>query len=422
MISGGSPRRPISPEQQAKDNAGRQRLHDQMNALLNREKSGDQLPTSPVLPVETPPNPIEALKVLGLYRKSPRHQPVLSGYTPSKVVRPVVFPHQVGQDLTRLSRRVSRAWVQLLTSVSSTSLAGGKLSSSQGRNLITIVETLRQHCYLQVDEAGRPIRVREQVIQVVDGDAFCFAKECGMSHATFYRALRHPLAHLFVRTQKVQVIEEGTQARRNVGTLFSVSLYEPPIPPAVDELFWSEPVELLGELVVLDSTYQSEPCKGRPCTTQVQKETCGKVQKGFGSSSSGANEAHRKLLRWLDMAAMGTRSNSRASLDPVQANLESCIDKIRNVNPDLWEFAVQIALHHDSYENAPVAAVGYYKALIHLDVGVVRQTIQRIEKWKLQGQFISNPGRLLTSLLSKECKRKTGFPLRDLGSQDGLIM
>ncbi|WP_197050779.1 hypothetical protein [Deinococcus sp. YIM 77859] len=61
------------------------------------------------------------------------------------------------------------AWGQVLTSISSTSLAGGRLSGAQGRNLIAIVEELRKRCYLRVSASGQPVQVREQVVLKVDG-------------------------------------------------------------------------------------------------------------------------------------------------------------------------------------------------------------------------------------------------------------
>ncbi|QLG13340.1 hypothetical protein HLB42_20660 (plasmid) [Deinococcus sp. D7000] len=150
----------------------------------------------------------------------------------------------------------------MLASVSTTSLAGGKLYASQGRNLKRIVEELRKHCYLKLDEAGRPA----QVVQIVDAERYCFARcECGMSPATFYRALEHPLAHLFLRTQKVQREEEGAQARRNVATLFTVALYKPEMPVELETEFWAEQVQQ-GDIffAVLDSNSQDDGTKGSP--------------------------------------------------------------------------------------------------------------------------------------------------------------
>lgn len=260
----------VSPEVLAREALSRQRLREQGAAMLAGTPGA--APRSPVSPgtgrtVPGVPAPIrgdEALKALGLYRRSVRSRPVLSGYTPQRTPRPVVFAYQAGQQLTKLSRTVSREWVEVLTAVSTTQVAGGKLSGAQGRNLIRIVETLRKHCYLKLDTSGRPLQTREQVLEVVDGEGFCFARECGMSEATFYRALKHPLAHLFLRTQKVQRVDPGTQARRNVATLFSVALYEPLMPMELELAFWAESVGQVGEFLVPDFNPQSEGTKGSP--------------------------------------------------------------------------------------------------------------------------------------------------------------
>lgn len=418
-------RRPISPSRQAAEQVRRQELMMQAQALMTGNTAAYGTAPAQAKPVEPvlngPIDQVEALKALGLYRKSVRHRPVLSGYTPHKVSRPIIFPHRPDQYLTKLSRSVSREWVQILTLVSSTSLAGGKAYASQGLNLVRIVEALRKHCYLETDVDGRPVKVREQVVQVVDGEAFCFARECGMSPSTFYRALQHPLAHLFIRTQVVQVIEAETEARRNVATLFSVSLYEPVIPDILkdlEELYWSEKVELPGEFVVPDYACQDDAYKGRPRTTQKQKEPCGKVESGLGSSFCDGNVGARdRFLRWVDGAALISAAGQQDHVDISKENLGACIDRLRNLNPGIWEFAVQIAIHHDGYEQAPIAAIGYYKALIHLGVGPVRHWIQRLEKWKLKGQIITTPGRLLMHHLNKEARSRTGFPIKDLGTE-----
>ena len=362
----------------------------------------------------------EAIKALGLYRKSVKMRPVISGYTPQKVSKPIAFPYAPGQFLTKLSRDVSREWVQVLTGVSSTSLAGGRLDGSQGRNLLRIVEELRKHCYLQVDGNGLPTQVREQVVQVVDGDGFCFARECGMSPATFYRALGHPLAHLFVRTQKVQYMEEGTQARRNCATLFSVALYEPLMPADLEAAYWSEAVEMDGEFVVPDFNCQPDGTKGRPLNNQKQNAACGKLTARLGGSSGFAGEdaSRDEFLSWIDAAALISRAEGQKNpVDFAETELEGCLDRLRNANPGIWEFAVQIAIHHDEPENHAVAAVGYYKALVHLGVKVVRYWVQRLEKWQLKGQKIDTPGKLLMHHLNSEARKATGFNIRDLGTE-----
>lgn len=362
----------------ATEQARRQQLAAQAHALLAGTPEAAPRSQQPRLlgsaPTRRPPvDRLEAVKALGLYRKSVKMRPVISGYTPKKVWKPIVFPYTPEQSLTKLSRDVSREWVQVLTSVSSTSLAGGRLDGSQGRNIIRIIEELRKHCYLTVDSEGRPTQVREQVVQVVDGSQFCFARECGMSARTFYRALRHPLAHLFIRTQKVQYVEAETQARRNCATLFSVSLYEPVMPADLEAAFWSEAVEMDGEFIVSDFNCHFDPTKGRPLPNQKQNVACGQLTTRPAGASGHAldGQAREEFLSWIDSAALTSRT-PQSPVDLADTELEGCIDRLQNLNAGLWEFAVQIALHHDEPTQYAVAAVGYYKALIHVGVGRVR--------------------------------------------------
>lgn len=366
--------------------------------------------------------PEEAMKVLGLSRRGVRMRPVISGFTPHKTAQPKVFPYSDRQRLTRLSRTVSRDWVAVLTSVSTTSVAGGKLNGSQGRNLVRIVEELRKHCFLRIDDQGQPTEVREQVVQVVGGERFCFARQCGMSEATFYRALTHPLAHLFVRTQKVQRIDGETQARRNVATLFSVALYEPELPAQLENAYWAEPVPLAQEFVVPDFTSQDDSRKGRPGPTQIQKDACGKLTSRLGSVhwQETSQEGRDRFLAWIDGAGLMSRAEKAQSvIDRVEDGIKGCIDNLRNRNPGLWELAAQIAIHHDEPTSHAVAAIGYYKALIHLGVEKVRYWVQRMERWQLKGQRIETPGRLLMHLLNKDARAATGFEIRDLGTETG---
>ncbi|SMB81081.1 hypothetical protein SAMN00790413_04455 [Deinococcus hopiensis KR-140] len=407
----------------------KQQLNAQAQALLAGHpeaapKSQRPLGSAPTN-TRAPVSQQEALKALGLYRKSVRARPVPTGYRPQKTYQPVTFPWAPTQHLTKLSRSVSREWSQVLESVSTTSLTGGKLYASQGRNLKRIVEELRKHCYLKVDEAGRPAQVREQVVQIVDGERYCFARcECGMSPATFYRALEHPLAHLFIRTQKVQREEEGTQTRRNVATLFTVALYEPEMPVELEMEFWAENVQEVDVFFsVLDSNYQDESIKGSPLTTQKQGGACGKLTDRLGGASAdhqSAEEARQELLGWIDSAALISRAGDRVDLD--DDTLGGCIDRLRNSNPAIWEIAVRIAVHHDEKETHMVAAIGYYKALVHLGVPKVRYWTKRLEKWRMKGQRIETPGRLLMHHLNREARAATGFPIRDLGTEPGQFM
>ncbi|CAM3602461.1 Replication protein [Deinococcus saxicola] len=415
----------LTPERLATEASRRAFLDAQVAAL--RAGHPEAAPRSPICPAplatRLPIDPTEALKAVGLYRKSIRAQPVMRGYTPTKTFWPVAFPYKTGQYLTKLSRSVSRDWRMILTNISTTSLAGGRLTSSQGLNLIRIVEELRKHCYLKVSEDGRPLQSREQVVQMVGG-RFCFARECGMSEATFYRALKHPLAHLWLRSQKVQRLDQETAARRNAATLFSVTLYEPIIPEDLEAAFFAESVQEAEIFVVPDFNSQDDRTKRSSTTTQKQSN-CGKLTEGLlGASSAGT--AREDLLRCLDSAALITRAGERGTLSPTldqaTGNLEGCLDRLRSANPQLWEFAVQIAIHHDDPATHAVAAIGFYKALVHLGVKVVRRCIQRLEKWRLKGQRIETPGRLLMHLLNEKARAATGFNIHDLGTEPGGVM
>lgn len=386
------------------------------------------LPAAAPLNTRAPVDRVEALKALGMYRKSVKHKPVAVGYSPTTTFWPVMFPYAAGQQLTKLSRGVSGEWQTILTSVSTTSLAGGRLTGSQGRNLIRIVEELRKRCYLQVDANGRPVKAREHFLATVEGETesgdgiYSFAAECGLSRATFYRALQHPLAHFFVRTQKVQRVEAGGASRRNVATLFSVALYEPLVPADLTQHFWAEPVETQEVFTVPDYPSQDERNRERPLTTQKQNAACGKLTSALGGAFSAASGGG-DVRQWLDHAALISRAgNTKTPVVLADGVLEGCIDRLRQRDPALWEFAVQIAIHHDLGDTQAVAAVGYYKALVHLGVPVVRYWVQRIEKWRLKGQPIQTPGKLLMHHLNREARKALGFNISDLGTEQGEVL
>ncbi len=414
----------LTPERLATEATRRAFLGAQVAALrAGHPEAAPRISRYPVPSTRLPVDPTEALKAVGLYRKSIRARPVLTGYTPTKTFWPVAFPYKAGQHLTKLSRSVSRDWRLILTSISTTSLAGGRLMGSQGLNLIRIIEELRKHCYLKVGEDGRPLQSREQVVQMVGG-RFCFARECGMSEATFYRALQHPLAHLWLRSQKVQRIDEGTAARRNVATLFSVTLYEPVIPADLEAAFFAGSVQESQILVVPDGHSQGKTTEGSSRVTQ-NHSTGGKPAEQLSGAVS-AGTAREDLLRCLDGAALISRTGGRGThpcdLGSPSDSLEGCVDRLRNTNPQLWEFAVQIAIHHDDPATHAVAAIGFYKALVHLGVKTVTRCIQRLEKWRLKGQKIHTPGRLLMHLLNEKARAATGFNIHDLGTEPGSVL
>ncbi|WP_027483134.1 hypothetical protein [Deinococcus pimensis] len=388
--------------------------HDaqQRGSITNRHGTRPQATTTHDPDVDRPLSRVDALRTLGLYRQGVRAQPVSRGYTPPRLRAPHVFRHHEDQTLTRLSRKVSREWTGLLTATSSASLKGGRLTSAEGRNFIRIVEALRQHCYLRVDHHGRPIEAREQVVLTVGGARHCFARECGMSVSTFYRALHHPLAHLFVRTQKVQYQERHTLARRNGATLFTVALYEPALPVRLEDEYYREPIDTGGVLVVPDDTSQDERTELRPSTTREQQEqgrNCGQLT----AAMRHAWVTDGTVRTWLDSAALA--SKREGGQVRTTDTLHGCVERLRTHDPHLWELATQIAVHHDTEHHA-VAAVGYYKALVHLGVPVVRQCVQKIQRWQHQGQQIRSPGALLMHHLNRAARARTGFNIRDLGA------
>lgn len=131
------------------------------------------------------------------------------------------------------------------------------------------------------------------------------------------------------------------------------------------------------------------------------------------------------VFEWIDQAALITRAAEqqiRTPLDQLDDDLKGCIDKCQETNPELWELAAQIAIYHDDPAHQAVAAVGYYKALIHLGTAKVRFWVKRVEKWRRKGQAIETPGRLLMSLLNKEARAATGYPISDLGTQRGELV
>ncbi|OLV18216.1 hypothetical protein BOO71_0006514 [Deinococcus marmoris] len=69
-----------------------------------------------------------------------------------------------------------------------------------------------------------------------------------------------------------------------------------------------------------------------------------------------------------------------------------------------------------------MAAIGFYKALVHLGVKEVRRCIQRLEKWRLKGQKIETPGRLLMHLLNEKARAATGFNIHDLGTEPSSVI
>lgn len=375
-----------------------------------------------------------ALKELGLYRKSVKDRPVAIGYTPTRTFKPVKFPYQAGQKLGQLVRSVGSNWRRALTSISSASVAGGKLLGSQGRNLIIIIEALRKLCWLQADNEGRPVQVREQVFIQVDGEHYSFAEaECGMSASTFHRALQHPLAHLFLRTQKMQAVdEESGKAQRNVGLIVSVALYEPQMPADLETAVLEGEVDEGGVFVVQDFNCQLEPCKDSPLNS-INKAACGKLTQQLTEGLSAASAApggwsdRQRVRRWLDAASLASKageSQSARTLDSFdKERFRGAAAAAWEHNTVEWETACQLAIEFDREEAREVAAMGYFKALIHLGMDAVRETVQRTQRWinqqERKGKVIDTPGGLLMHHLNKKARAATGYNIRDLGMEVG---
>ena len=421
----------VSHEQLQKAELQRQYLRAKLQA---RQTGGDlssalAAPAAPLAPAEAstpsaPLLPIDHLKALGLYRPSVRAMPVRTGYQVKTIRTPAIFPITPATRLGKLGRSVIPAWRQILTSVSSASVAGGRCHSSQGRNLITIIEEVRKRCYLKTDGAGQPQCIREQVVLTVEGETHGFARACGMSASTFYRALRHPLAHLFLRTQKVQREREGQ--RENVATLFSVSMFEPEVPVDLEAAFYAEGVEQAGVLVVSDFTCQDATTKERPSLNQIQREPVENRTPVPGLSEAAPIE----IRQVVDSALLG--SPARAAFDhsgkegsaaaEARAAAGGSLEIAAVRRPDFLQLARDMADFHDAPEIRDVATVGYYKALMYLDLQTVMAEVRVIARWRKQGQRITNSGALLMSLLNKKTRKQTGFNIRDLGLEPGRLV
>lgn len=428
----------IGDVQRSNEEARRQQLAEQARLLATGATAEEVAAAGHASPAKPPLSKAQlrkaALKELGLYRKSVKERPVAIGYTPTRTFKPVKFKYQAGQQLSRLSRGVSREWRKLLTSISSASVAGGKLLGSQGRNLIAIVEAVRKHCWLQTNDEGRPVEVREQVFVQVDGERYSFAEEeCGMSASTFHRALQHPLAHLFLRTQKVQAVDdESGKAQRNVGLIVSVALYEPEVPADLEAACQEGDVDEGGVFIVQDFNCQLEPCKDSPLNS-INKAACGKlmgqITEGLSAASaaSGGWSDPQRVRRWLDGASLASKAGENPSADTLDS-----FDKIgfrgaaaawQRDNAVEWETACQLAIEFDLEQAREVAATGYYKALIHLGMDVVREVVQRTQRWinqqERKGKVIETPGGLLMHHLNKKARAATGYNVRDLGMEMG---
>lgn len=356
----------------------------------------------PLLPVL---NRIDALRSVWPLRKSVKSKPVKAFHKAPTTAQPVQFAyHRTGGQLPALRRtELAPAWVRLLTSFSTTGCAGGRVLGAQGRNLARIVEGLRARCYLRLSDGGRPVAAREQVVLVVESKgegAQSFARDLGLSPATFYAALRHPLAYLFLRTQKVQKTE-ADGARRNVATCFTVALYDPPMPEDVEAALYAEPVEQEGIFAVPEYICESETTKGDQNYSTKNEVACGKPNP--------TPERHKNTVQdWENAAAMPDRGRPDYS-----TRGESASESVHILRPDLWELAGNMAVQLGE-RNPQAARVTYYRALTWLGYARVRQEYVQVERAVMKGRDVRNQGATLTARLNRAARGAHGFNLRDL--------
>ncbi len=175
-----------------------------------------------------------------------------------------------------------------------------------------------------------------------------------------------------------------------------------------------------GIFVVLDSPSQFERTKERPLETQKQKGVVENREPRNKGRSSPVAPLAGQVQAWLDAAPLATKG--AAGVDSHGGDLEGCLDRLRVQRPDLWELATQIAIHHDAPGTHAVAAVGYYKALVHLGVPTVRRCVQAVERYRMQGQNLTNPGAVLMAHLNREARAATGYNIRDLGTEKGQVL
>lgn len=404
----------ITPDQSNREQLARQSLARQAAVLLAgglpekvlrdaaRPASAAPAP-EPLLPVLSR---IDALRSVWPLRKSVKALPVKTSHKAPTTSTPVRFAyHANGGQLPALRRTaLSPSWTRLLTSVSTNGCAGGRVLGSQGRNLARIVEGLRARCYLRLSDGGRPVAAREQVVLVVEskgeGAAPSFARDLGMSPATFYAALRHPLAYLFLRTQKVQKTE-ADGARRNVATCFTVALYDPPMPEDVEQALYAESVEKDGVFAVPEYICESKMTKGNQNYSTSNEGACGKP--------TAPPEKHKNTVQdWENAAAMPDRGRPDYS-----AQKESAREGVHIVRPDLWELAGNMAVQLGE-RNPQAARVTYYRALTWLGYARVRQEYVQVERAVIKGRDVRNQGATLTARLNRAARAEHGFNLRDL--------
>ncbi|MBB5235971.1 hypothetical protein [Deinococcus budaensis] len=334
-----------------------------------------------------------------------RTSPLIKGTRPRSYNCPQTFLYHRTGKLPALARPLSPAWEAVLPRISTTSLRGGQLRGNQGRNLVLLVNALRRRAYLRVDANGQPLEVREVTEVVIEhGDGGGFITQLPFSRSTFYEVLHHPLAHLFIRTQKVQV-QEPDGARRNVGTRLTVALYDPPLPEVIDQVFEQAYAEAVDapEIIVLAYTSEVRRTRSRPKHLYEivdPVETAETVDNHLGQARKTA--LHRADIEF-DQAL-------QPEYDEGQTRQR---EDFPELDPELKALAQTLAIRVG--EADPHRAwKAYYKALLHLGAEEVKRAYRSTYQLWSAGKLRKSQGAYLTGILSHRCEAQLGRKLSDL--------
>ncbi|GGJ56453.1 hypothetical protein [Deinococcus roseus] len=354
--------------------------------------------------------------LFGKPRASVRAQPIPMSARPPITKQPQIFGyHAVGGQLGKLRREVTPAWVLVLTSVSTSSVAGRRLSGAQGRNLIRIVEGLRARCFLQLNAAGEPTQTREGYFTVAENEhGTGFISELGLSRATFYRTLKHPLAYLFLRTQKVQAIKN--LSRVNVGTRFTVALYDPPMIHELQEHLNSQPLDmgtlLVPDFFVSDGNSQNERTKSLPSKSLKEKEgVVDLVDKCLKNFEGGDPHSVLAFSPVVENYLKAEQKLKTLGDDLSQSKPDLGAARLAAKNPELWDMAGALAVNLGD-EQPQIARVAYYKALQWISEAELGRIYRKAQKAWTGGSVRSLPAYFMTCL--KKELRRSGLDLKTL--------
>lgn len=378
--------------------------------LVARSQGAAQPPAQPAEAANGPAQPVNLTPQVAFARlfgrwRPVRTSPLIKGTRPRSYNAPRTFLYHRTGCLPALARPLSPAWEAVLSRISTTSLRGGQLRGNQGRNLVLLINALRRRAYLRVDGEGRPLEVREATEVVIeDGRGGGFITTLPFSRSTFYETLKHPLAHLLLRTQKVQV-EERDGARRNVGTRITVALYDPPLPEVMDQVFaqaYAEAVEQ-PEVVVLAYTSEVRRTRSRP---KLPYEIVGAVETAESVDNLLGQDWESKLHQAdaeLD-AALHLEDNDEGTRQR---------EFFPELVPELETLAQTLAIRCG--EADPHRAwKAYYKALLHLGAEEVKQAYRTTCQLWSAGKLRKSQGAYLTGILSHRCEARLGCKLSDL--------